>query len=210
MNKKILLIATPILMASLYFFLMDGSETKVTSPTEKTSSERSGTASTDLDESTFTTVESAMESTAPLDSKESIEEDEALEKELDALPKKATTAKEKELEKETKKLVADINERILQEMTAVPNCLESAKTKEDAFECTNKLRTMQQELSLLRGDEEIAEVKGYGDDFVWNEEQKQMMIKGIQEGIAEVSYTNECMEKYTKGKELRDCLGLYE
>jgi len=211
MNKKILIIATPILMASLYFFLIDGSKREVTAVTNRTSSELStNKTSTALEESTFSMVDSTIKSTDDLDSKKSIEEDDALEKELNTLSKKKINSKDKLLQKETKKVMADINERILQEMTAIPNCLESAKTKEDAFECTNKLRVMQQEQSLLRGDEEIFELKAYGDDFVWNEERKEMMIKGIQESIAEVSYTNECIEKYTKGKELRDCLGLYE
>jgi hypothetical protein len=96
--------------------------------------------------------------------------------------------------------------KINEEIQKIPDCLENAQTKEEAFACSDAFRTLNKEFSMSLGDltEEIQE--GYDDNFVWNEETKLEMIKEIEAGTQSMQEMQACTESAQTPQEIARCL----
>lgn len=101
-----------------------------------------------------------------------------------------------------------IQPQIIDEMRKIPECLEQAESKEDAFACSQPLRALNKELALAMGDFSEEEETGYDDDFVWNEETKVNMIKEIEAGTQAMQEIQTCMETSKSPEELAKCMEL--
>ena len=101
-----------------------------------------------------------------------------------------------------------IQPKISEEMHNIPDCLEKAETKEEAFACSKTLRALNQEIAMAMGDFTDEVPEGYDDDFVWNEETKINMIKEIEEGTQAMQEMKNCMETSKTAEELKTCLDL--
>jgi len=214
MNRNILFIITPLLIggAFLYFSSIDTTEQReskrVSTTLESTSNEAERSKETHQDKKIENpTRQSSLKERTNHTNQEKREKREFLKKEvIQSDSNSEEDEKSTLLNETTQEIRTELNSRVLSEMQNVPRCLESAKTKEEAFNCSNNLRHMQRELSLLRGDSEVLEIKAYDKDFVWNDESKRVMIQGLKESLTEMQQTNYCMEKIKDPKELAECL----
>jgi len=113
------------------------------------------------------------------------------------------TANLEELEITT---IKEMQPKINEELQKVPDCLEKAQTKEEAFECSKALRGINKEFAMAMGDlsEEVQE--GYGDDFVWDEETKLNMIKEIEAGTQAMEEMQSCTETAQTPEEMEACI----
>ena len=111
----------------------------------------------------------------------------------------------KELEMERFK---EIQTQINTQMLKIPECLENAQTKEEAFTCSNTLRKLHKELAISMGDFSEHNITGYDDTFVWNEETKIDMIKEIENSAEHTEEMKTCMETSSNSEEFQECLGL--
>ena len=211
MNRNRLFIITPLLIGGvfLYFSTIDTTEqreSKRVSTLESTSTQPEKSEEKHQNQKT----EKPTQQLSLLKERSNRSNQEKREREF--LKKEVIESDSEEDEKSTllnettQEIRTELNNRVMSEMQNVPKCLESAKTKEEAFNCSNNLRHMQRELSLLRGDSEVLEIKAYDKDFVWNDESKKVMIKGLKESLTEMQQTNYCMEKIKDPKELAECL----
>ena len=103
-----------------------------------------------------------------------------------------------------------IQPKINAEILKLPECLEAAETKEEAFTCNNKLRELQKELAMSMGDFSENNITGYDDTFVWNEETKVNMIREIENGTQEMQEMQTCIDVASTEKELNQCFNLYQ
>jgi len=214
MNKNILFIAIPLLIGgAIYLFTVDNSDS--TTDKRETISKIKSNQTQNQIEREEKHADKKIDKPIKISSfKELIDDKSQKNPDMELLKKEVVYSdSEQEKEKEltllnetTQEIRAEINERILTEMQNLPECLEGAKTKEDAFECSNNLRNMQRELSVLQGDSEVIEIEAYDETFVWNEETKKMMISGLKESLTQMQQTNYCMEKRRSSKELAECL----
>jgi hypothetical protein len=101
-----------------------------------------------------------------------------------------------------------IQPQINEEMQNIPDCLEKAETKEEAFACSKTLRGLNKELSMAMGDFTEEAPEGYDDDFIWNEETKVDMIKEIEAGTQAMQEMQMCMQTSKTPEELEKCLKL--
>ncbi len=108
-----------------------------------------------------------------------------------------------ELEAEAFKTVQP---RIIEEMQKIPDCLESAENKEEAFACSQTLRELNKEISIAMGDFSDESPQGYEDDFIWDEETKINMIKEIEAGTQAMQEVQTCMETSKTPEALERCL----
>ena len=99
-----------------------------------------------------------------------------------------------------------IQPQINKEMQKIPECLEKAETKEEAFACSKSLRELNKELSMAMGDFTEESQENYDDDFIWNEETKIDMIKEIEAGMQAMQEMQLCMETSKTPEELEKCL----
>jgi len=99
-----------------------------------------------------------------------------------------------------------IQPHITEEMGKIPDCLERAETKEEAFACSKALRALNKELAMAMGDFNEEAPEGYDDEFVWNEETKVNMIKEIDAGTQAMQEMQTCMEISKTSEELEKCL----
>ena len=99
-----------------------------------------------------------------------------------------------------------IQPQINEEMRNIPDCLEKAETKEEAFACSKSLRKLNKELSMAMGDFTEESQENYDDDFIWNEETKIDMIKEIEAGMQAMQEMQLCMETSKTPEELEKCL----
>ena len=99
-----------------------------------------------------------------------------------------------------------IQPQITKEMQKIPDCLEKAETKEEAFGCSKQLRALNKELAVAMGDFRNDAPEGYDDDFVWDEETKVNMIKEIEASIIGMQSMQTCIEVSKTPKELEQCL----
>ncbi len=101
-----------------------------------------------------------------------------------------------------------IQPKIENEMRHIPGCLEKAESKEEAFACSKNLRKLNKEISMTMGDFDENEVEGYTDEFVWNEETKQDMIKEIESSVQSIQEMQGCLEISKTPEELKKCFNL--
>jgi len=211
MNKNILFIAIPLLIGgAIYLFNVDNSNS--TTKTKETLSKLKSNQNQIEREEKY--EDKKIDKPIKVSSfKELIDKKNQENSDIELLKKEVIYSDTEEEKKKstlfnetTQKIRTEINERILTEMQNLPECLEEAKTKEEAFECSNNLRNMQRELSVLQGDSEVVEIEAYDETFVWNEETKKMMISGLKESLTQMQQTNYCMEKRRSPKELAECL----
>ena len=99
-----------------------------------------------------------------------------------------------------------IQPHITEEMGKIPDCLEKAESKEEAFACSKALRALNKELAMSMGDFNEESPEGYDDEFVWNEETKVNMIKEIDAGTQAMQEMQTCMEISKTAEELEKCL----
>ncbi len=99
-----------------------------------------------------------------------------------------------------------IQPKIAQAMQKIPECLENAETKEEAFSCSQKLRDLNKELAMAMGDFSEEGIEAYDKDFEWNEETKINMIQEIEAGTQAMQEMQACMEASTSTEELDKCL----
>ena len=98
-----------------------------------------------------------------------------------------------------------IQPKINAEVLKLPECLEAAETKEEAFRCNDKLRELHKELAMAMGDFSENNITGYDDTFVWNEESKINMIKEIENSTQEMQEMQTCIDVANTEKELNQC-----
>jgi len=105
-------------------------------------------------------------------------------------------------------VMKDIQPRIFEETQKIPACLESAETKEEAFECSKSLRILNQDLGMSMGDfvEDLPAVEGYAKDFIWNEETKTNMIREIESGLQGMQTLQTCINAAKTPEEMDMCL----
>ena len=212
MNKNILFIAIPLLIGgAIYLFTVDNSDS--TTNNKETLSKLKSNQTQNQIEREEKHADKKIDKPIKVSSLKELIDDKSQENPDMELLKKEVVYSDSEQEKKltlvnetTQEIRTEINERILTEMQNIPECLEDAKTKEEAFECSNNLRNMQRELSVLQGDSEVIEIEAYDETFVWNEKTKKMMISGLKEGLTQMQQTNYCMEKRRDPKELAECL----
>jgi hypothetical protein len=96
--------------------------------------------------------------------------------------------------------------KIIEETQKIPDCLENAETKEEAFACNQKLQDLNKELAMAMGDFSENKIEGYDDDFVWNEETKIKMIQEIERSTETMQEMQTCMESSITPEELDQCL----
>jgi len=103
--------------------------------------------------------------------------------------------------------INDIQPRIFEETQKIPECLENAGSKEEAFECSKSLRALNKDLIMTMGDfsEELPEEKGYDKDFIWNEETKIKMIQEIESGLQGMQTMRTCIESAKTPTDLDKC-----
>jgi len=99
-----------------------------------------------------------------------------------------------------------IQPRITEEMRKIPDCLEKAASKEEAFACSQTLRKLNKELAMAMGDFNNDMPQEYDEDFVWDEETKVNMIKEIEAGTQAMQEMQSCMEASKTPEELESCL----
>jgi len=99
-----------------------------------------------------------------------------------------------------------IQPHITEEMQKIPDCLERAESKEEAFACSKALRALNKELAMSMGDFTEEAPEAYDDEFVWNEETKINMIKEIDAGTQAMQEMQTCMETSKTPEELEKCL----
>lgn len=99
-----------------------------------------------------------------------------------------------------------IQPHITEEMQKIPDCLERAESKEEAFSCSKALRALNKELAMSMGDFTEEAPEAYDDEFVWNEETKINMIKEIDAGTQAMQEMQTCMETSKTPEELEKCL----
>jgi len=99
-----------------------------------------------------------------------------------------------------------IQPRIIEAMQKIPECLENAQSKEEAFACSDTLRALNKELALGMGDLSGEEIEGYPEDFIWNEETKVDMIREIEAGTRAMQEMQTCIEASKTPDELAKCL----
>ena len=98
--------------------------------------------------------------------------------------------------------------KIEEEMQQIPDCLEKAESKEEAFTCSKNLRLLNKEIAMAMGDFDENDVEGYRDEFVWNEETKQDMIKEIESSMQSIQEMQSCLEISKTPEELKKCFNL--
>jgi len=98
--------------------------------------------------------------------------------------------------------------KIEEEMQQIPDCLEKAESKEEAFTCSKNLRLLNKEIAMAMGDFDENDVEGYRDEFVWNEETKQDMIKEIESSMQSIQEMQSCLELFKTPEELKKCFNL--
>jgi len=102
----------------------------------------------------------------------------------------------------------DMQPKIEEEMQHIPECLEKAESKEEAFSCSKNLRLLNKEIAMAMGDFDENDVEGYTDSFVWNEETKQDMINEIESSIHGIQEMQSCLEISKTPEELKKCFNL--
>jgi len=122
-----------------------------------------------------------------------ISQDEIITESLDQLELEAFKAMQPKIEKE---------------MQHIPECLEKAESKEEAFACSKNLRLLNKEISMAMGDFDEDEVEGYTDAFVWNEETKLNMIKELESSTQNIQELQNCLEISKTPEELEKCFKL--
>lgn len=116
--------------------------------------------------------------------------------------------KEKVIIKEEKIDLKSLQPLILETMKKIPECLENAYSKEDAFKCSAALRELNEKASVARGMKPMPEMKEYPKGFVWNEETKINMIKGLENSIEPMEKTQYCMENTKTPDDFAKCVGM--
>jgi len=119
-----------------------------------------------------------------------ISQDEVMAESLDELEAEAFKAMQPKIEKE---------------MQQIPDCLEKAESKEEAFDCSKNLRLLNKEIAMAMGDFDENEVEGYTDAFVWNEETKLNMIKELESSTQNIQELQNCLEISKTSEELEKC-----
>lgn len=98
-----------------------------------------------------------------------------------------------------------IHEKSIEAIKKVPECLENAKSKEEAFSCSKELRKHQGELAIALGDFETKIPQKYDATFVWDEKTKTDMINNIESSMDTMEETQDCIEASSTSKELTEC-----
>ena len=99
-----------------------------------------------------------------------------------------------------------IQPRIIEAMQKIPECLENAQSKDEAFACSKTLRALNKELAMGMGDLSDEPSEGYGEDFTWDEETKVEMIREIEAGTRAMQEMQTCIEASKTPEELAKCL----
>ena len=99
-----------------------------------------------------------------------------------------------------------IQPKINAEMLKLPECLENATTKAEAFACNSKIRELHRELAMSMGDFSEDNITGFDDAFIWNEETKVDMIKEIENSTQEMQEMQTCIDAASTEDELNKCL----
>jgi len=202
MRKEILLVV-PIIIGAIYYIATSEEEREVLKEPQKL---EEVVEEEELEAPIVTTMEKLNRSSEKKSSKEDtnlklIKEKKVVEEDEESIDK---------FKEEREEIIVDVNDRILKELSSIPKCLEKAKDKRAAFECSKDLRSMQRELSVLRRDSETIEIKEYDDKFIWNEETKKKMIEGLKSSITEMEQTNNCVGNYKDPEKLAECLEIRE
>jgi len=125
------------------------------------------------------------------------------------IPKTELTADEmipeglKELNME---IFKELQNKMSGEIQKIPSCLEEALTKEEAFSCSKNLRELTKTLMLTKGDFDEDTLKGYDENFTWNENTKIKMIKEIEASSQSMEEMNLCIDMAQNSSELDKCL----
>jgi len=101
-----------------------------------------------------------------------------------------------------------IQPKINEAMLKIPDCLESAATKAEAFACNKQLIELHKELAISMGDFSEDNITGYDDTFVWNEKTKTEMIREIENGTQERQEMQNCIEASSTTEELEQCFAM--
>jgi hypothetical protein len=99
-----------------------------------------------------------------------------------------------------------IQPKVFDEIQKIPDCLENAETKEEAFACSKKLRELNKEIAMSMGDFSEEGIEAYDKDFIWNEETKINMIQEIEAGTQAMQEMQTCMETSKTPEALEKCL----
>jgi len=99
-----------------------------------------------------------------------------------------------------------IQPKINTEIQKLPECLEAAQTKSEAFSCQEKLRELDRQLAMAMGDFSEENITGYDDDFIWNEETKINMIQEIEASTETMQEMQGCIEMANTSDELKECI----
>jgi len=101
-----------------------------------------------------------------------------------------------------------IQPKINEAMLKLPDCLESAATKAEAFGCNKQLRELHKELAISMGDFSEDNITGYDDTFVWDEKTKTEMIREIENSTQERQEMQNCIEASSTAEELEQCFAM--
>jgi len=201
--KKILILLLGILLVGLFFFIQNnGSKTDnrqdATSNTPVPTEAQPVSKTSELQTKNETANKKPFKPDTNVT--QAIQDQAFVESDRKALESK----EQRELQKE---VFADIHKRTMQAIEAMPACLESAETKDEALACEQELKKINKEFALLLGvtvDDAIDDSQ----TFVWNETVKENMIKGLDASIEPMQKMFSCLQSSESDKEQTKCLDL--
>jgi len=99
--------------------------------------------------------------------------------------------------------------KMIEEIKKIPECLENAKTIEEAFDCHTLVGAMNDRLSMVLGINEV-EQNNSRIDFVWDNGTKMEMIEEVKNRLSSLLETQTCMEAVSTASEIDACLNIKE
>ena len=215
MQKIIVMGVVLITIVALYFLEKEPQENKTIADTSNPKVEQKVAS---LSASKPKPKEKPHSKAIPKQSKEKISQ-----KSVEISPMSSNVSDETKRESDKKSTISEIKQDIpqrndteikrlqpmvLEEMKKIPDCLENAFTKEEAFKCSHELREVNQKMMLAMGHKTLPEMKGFPNNFVWNEDKKIEMIQQIEGSIAPMEKAHYCIQNTKTQKEFAECINL--
>ena len=105
-----------------------------------------------------------------------------------------------------KQSMQPIMEKSLPAMQETRQCINKANSKEDVEKCMNTMAERVKEIQKQAGGQEKAVTSKAPDDFKWNPETKEMMLKNMDRSIKQNTAMLECLGKSGNREEMGSCM----
>lgn len=125
-------------------------------------------------------------------------------------PETQTPAPEGQMQAPTfdqfKQSIQPIMEKSLPVMKETRECINKANSKEDVEKCMNAMAEKVKEIQKQAGGQGKEVTSKAPDDFKWNPETKQMMLKNMDRSIKQNTAMQECLGKSNNREEMGNCI----